>query len=110
MVFTAFIRCGVGAETRPVGVAAEARPTAPLQKCGLSIWRGMKHPKEVDRMIERFLRAKAVGYDGVALACDLNSMNWEPMTLLRQAFSLSFMKSCLVAKGGSMEISLTCRG
>jgi hypothetical protein len=39
-----------------------------MQKRWLFVWRDMSDPKEVDRMIARFPRAKAAGYNGVAFS------------------------------------------
>jgi hypothetical protein len=39
-----------------------------MQKRWLFIWRNMNEPKEVERMIERFPRAAADGYNGVAFS------------------------------------------
>jgi len=52
-------------------VAATPKPTAKaasLQKRWLFVWRDMSDPKEVDRMIARFPRAHAAGYNGVAFS------------------------------------------
>src|SRR4051812_27398457 len=60
-----------------LGRAAPAAPKAPavsrpgLQKRWLFIWRDMSDPKEVDRMIARFPRAKADGYNGVAFSYNI---------------------------------------
>ena len=58
-------RCRPGGPTGAQGVAASA---ARLQKRWLFIWRDMSDPKEVDRMIARFPRAQADGYNGVAFS------------------------------------------
>jgi hypothetical protein len=47
-----------------------ADPNA-LQKRWLFIWRNMSDPKEVDRMISRFPRAAAAGYNGVVFSHDI---------------------------------------
>ncbi len=47
---------------------AKPKADAPLQKRWLFVWRDMTDPKEVDRMIARFPRAKASGYNGVAFS------------------------------------------
>lgn len=56
-------------------VGAAPTPTTParsgLQKRWLFIWRDMTDPKEVDRMIARFPRAKADGYNGVAFSYNI---------------------------------------
>src|SRR5918912_132268 len=57
---------------RPVKPAAKA-PSAPSRtaKRWLFIWRDMSDPKEVDRMIARFPRAQADGYNGVAFSYNI---------------------------------------
>ena len=55
------------AEALPAAPAADAK----LQKRWLFIWRDMNDPKEVDRMIARFPRAKADGYNGVAFSYNI---------------------------------------
>src|SRR5690348_3099432 len=52
-----------GTKTR----TAVKRPSA-MQKRWLFVWRDMSDPKEVDRMIARFPRAQADGYNGVAFS------------------------------------------
>src|SRR6516165_2581866 len=47
--------------------------TVTLQKRWLFVWRDMSDPKEVDRMIARFPRAQADGYNGVAFAANIPS-------------------------------------
>jgi len=52
-----------------VGAAPEPTATRPaMQKRWLFVWRNMSDPKEVDRMIARFPRAQAAGYNGVAFS------------------------------------------
>src|SRR5712675_3006980 len=45
----------------------------PLQHRWLFVWRNMTNPKEVDRMIARFPRAAAAGYNGIAFSYDIPS-------------------------------------
>src|SRR5258706_7071710 len=47
-----------------------ASPTS-MQKRWLFVWRNMDDPKEVDRMIARFPRAAAAGYNGVAFSFNI---------------------------------------
>jgi len=55
-----------------LSLRSSARAAAPspggLQKRWLFVWRYMSDPKEVDRMIARFPRAQADGYNGVAFS------------------------------------------
>lgn len=46
----------------------QAAPSERMQKRWLFVWRNMSDPREVDRMIERFPRAKAAGYNGVVFS------------------------------------------
>jgi len=56
-----------GAKPAPPGVAAGTK----MQKRWLFVWRDMSDPKEVDRMIARFPRAQADGYNGIAFAANI---------------------------------------
>ena len=47
------------------------QPKSALQKRWLFIWRDMSDVKEVDRMIARFPRAQAAGYNGVAFSSNV---------------------------------------
>jgi len=99
-MFTTLTPCGVGAETRAGGLVADSRATGPMQKRWLFIWRDMKDPKEVDRMIERFPRAKAAGYNGVAFACDLVESR---AAALRQAAQRNGLDLIAIVMGGSHD-------
>jgi hypothetical protein len=59
--------CGPSQSSRAETAGSRAR----LQKRWLFIWRDMADPKEVDRMIARFPRAQADGYNGVVFAYDV---------------------------------------
>src|SRR6267378_3007155 len=48
--------------------AAEVSPKAKMQKRWLFVWREMSKPEEVERMISRFTRAAAAGYNGVVFS------------------------------------------
>ncbi|MGO9200986.1 MAG: carbohydrate binding domain-containing protein [Limisphaerales bacterium] len=48
--------------------AAADGPAAAMQKRWLFVWRDMSNPNEVERMIARFPRAKADGYNGVVFS------------------------------------------
>lgn len=62
----ASISWGTGAATSPE--VARVPEKLPLQKRWLFVWRNMSDPKEVERMIQRFPRAAADGYNGVAFS------------------------------------------
>jgi hypothetical protein len=55
----------------PFAKAASVSNTSPLQKRWLFVWRDMNDPKEVDRMISRFPRAAAAGYNGVVFSYNI---------------------------------------
>jgi hypothetical protein len=57
--------------TTNINAQPAARAGTGLQKRWLFIWRDMSDPKEVDRMIARFPRAKADGYNGVAFSYNI---------------------------------------
>src|SRR4051812_15664899 len=58
---------------RPILRSTPATTPGTLQKRWLFVWRDMSDPKEVDRMIARFPRAQADGYNGVAFAANIPS-------------------------------------
>ena len=100
MVFSALNSMSAGAETRSDGATVDARLSSPMQKRWLFIWRDMKDPKEVDRMIGRFARAKAAGYNGVACSCDLAESKAAD---LRQAAKRNGLDLIAIVMGGSHD-------
>src|SRR5689334_24592467 len=58
------------AEQNPA-LRSAPRERSGMQKRWLFVWRDMSDPKEVDRMIARFPRAKADGYNGVAFSYNI---------------------------------------
>jgi hypothetical protein len=52
----------------PDASAAENAPVSRFQKRWLFEWRDMSNPEEVERMVARFPRASAAGYNGVAFS------------------------------------------
>jgi len=48
-----------------------SRSPSGLEKRWLFVWRDMSDPREVDRMIARFPRARAAGYNGVAFSYNI---------------------------------------
>ena len=71
VLFLAVLPLLIGSRTggeRP----ANGQPTANrMQKRWFFVWREMSDPKEVDRMIARFPRAHAEGYNGVAFSANV---------------------------------------
>ncbi len=100
VIWMALMPCGVDAASPPVGPVTQASASGPLQKHWLFIWRDMKDPKEVDRVIERFARAKAAGYNGVAFSCDLAESK---AAELRQAAKLNGLELIAIVMGGSHD-------
>ena len=66
LVFLAASTLCLGASQ--AGPKPPAPASAGMQKRWLFVWRDMSDPKEVDRMIARFPRAKQDGYNGVAFS------------------------------------------
>src|SRR5437762_699471 len=62
---------GVLATAQPLRAVRRAGSGSRMQKRWLFVWRDMSDPKEVDRMIARFARAKADGYNGVAFSYNI---------------------------------------
>src|SRR6478672_3068709 len=73
-----------------------ARPR--LQKRWLFIWRDMSDPKEVDRMIARFPRAEADGYNGVAFSYNVAKAK---TAALRQAAQQHHLDLIAIVMGGA---------
>ena len=71
-----------------------------LQKRWLFVWRDMSNPEEVERMIARFPRAAAAGYNGVAF-----SYNIAPGTAakLRQAAKQNGLDLIAIVMGGAHD-------
>ena len=85
---------------RPVSRLAPATAGAAMQKRWLFVWRDMSDPKEVDRMIARFPRAQADGYNGVAFAANIPSAK---AAELRQAAKKHGLDLVAIVMGGSRD-------
>jgi Carbohydrate binding domain len=85
---------------RPVSRLAPATAGAAMQKRWLFVWRDMSDPKEVDRMIARFPRAQADGYNGVAFAANIPSAK---AAELREAAKKHGLDLVAVVMGGSRD-------
>jgi hypothetical protein len=75
-----------------------ARPG--LQKRWLFIWRDLTDPKEVERMIARFPRAQADGYNGVAFSYNVAK---EKAARLRQAAKQYHLDLIAIVMGGAHD-------
>jgi hypothetical protein len=62
----------VWSESKPISRSATAA-AAISQKRWLFVWRDMNDPQEVDRVIARFPRARAAGYNGVVFSANIPS-------------------------------------
>lgn len=81
--------------------AAEAELSGQvMQKRWLFVWRNMNDPKEVDRMIERFPRAKASGYNGVAFSANIPESK---AAELKQAAKQNGFDLIAIVMGGSHD-------
>lgn len=78
---------------------AAAAPSR-TQKRWLFIWRDMNDPKEVDRMIARFPRAQADGFNGVAFSCNVPAAKAPE---LRQAAKKYGLDLIAIVMGGSHD-------
>src|SRR3989442_3726421 len=67
------LSAAASAGRKPAPCSATAQPQSGLQKRWLFVWRDMSDPKEVDRMIARFPRTQADGYNGVAFSYNVPS-------------------------------------
>ena len=65
--------------------------TGRMQKRWLFIWRDMSDPKEVDRMIARFPRAQADGYNGVAFAANVPEAKAAELRQAAQKYGLDIV-------------------
>ncbi len=77
-----------------------ALPRAAMRKRWLFIWRNMSDRKEVDRMIARFPRAHADGYNGVVFSHDIAP---EKAPELRQAARKYGLDLIVVVMGGGHD-------
>lgn len=84
---------------RPAPATAAEAP-AGLQKRWLFVWRDMSNPREVDRMIARFPRAKAAGYNGVAFSYNVPR---EKAAELRDAAKQHGLDLIAIVMGGSRD-------
>ena len=99
LLFLAFgLPCGFGAE--PVAAGAAAPSSQTMQKRWLFVWRSMNDPKEIDRMVERFPRAKASGYNGVVFPSNIPEAK---AAELKQAAQRNGLDLVAIVMGGSRD-------
>jgi hypothetical protein len=85
---------------RPIVGQTGAQPQSGLQKRWLFVWRDMSDPKEVDRLVARFPRAKADGYNGVVLSYNIPQ---EKAAELKQAAEANGLDLVAIVMGGSRD-------
>jgi hypothetical protein len=73
---------------------------ARMEKRWLFVWRDMSNPQEVDRLIERFPRAQAAGYNGVVCSPDIPP---EKAPALRAAAEQHGLDLVAIAMGGARD-------
>jgi hypothetical protein len=96
----AFLLSALGLAPEVTGGPAHAQPQPSLQKRWLFVWRDMSDPKEVDRVIARFPRAKADGYNGVVFSYNIPP---EKAAALREAAKQHGLDLVAIVMGGSRD-------
>jgi hypothetical protein len=81
-------------------VQPSGKPESRTQKRWLFVWRDMTAPNEVDRMIARFPRAKADGYNGVAFSYNIPASK---AAELRQAAKQNGLDLIAIVMNGSHD-------
>src|SRR5438552_807267 len=89
-----------GAAPEPTTRPAAGRSHSGLRKRWLFVWRDMSDPKEVDRMIARFPRARVDGYNGVAFSYNIPASK---AVELRQAARQNGLDIIAIVMGGSHD-------
>lgn len=86
---------------RAAAAAAAPRDNSTrLRKRWLFVWRDMSDPKEVDRMIARFPRARAAGYNGVAFSHNIPA---EKAAVLKQEAKKNGLDLVVIVMGGTRD-------
>jgi hypothetical protein len=80
--------------------AARPAPRPAMSHRWLFVWRDMSDPKEVDRMIARFPRAHADGYNGVAFSYDVPKAK---AAALKQAAKKYGLDLIAIVMGGARD-------
>jgi hypothetical protein len=101
----AAIVCGLAWLSLPGRVQAAAdAPGAAMQKRWLFVWRDMSNPNEVQRMIARFPRARADGYNGVAFSYNVAP---EKAAELKEAARQNGLDLVAIVMGGAHDPNYT---
>ena len=99
VAFSAFCACFIGARSAFCQTsAASVRPG--MAKRWLFVWRDMSDAKEVDRMIARFPRARADGYNAVAFSANVAP---EKAAELKEAARENGLELVVMVMGGSRD-------
>jgi hypothetical protein len=85
---------------RPISRLTPATGGPAMLKRWLFVWRDMSDPKEVDRMIARFPRAQADGYNGIAFPANISSAK---AAELKEAARLHGLDLVAIVMGGSRD-------
>jgi hypothetical protein len=105
---SALLFLGAWAASKPIAGPTAARSTvrsqSGLQKRWLFVWRDMSDPKEVDRMIARFPRAQADGYNGVAFSYNIPAAK---AAALKQAAKKHGLDLIAIVMGGAHDRNYT---
>jgi hypothetical protein len=96
----ALLICGAAHLSKTAPAASAARAPSRLQKRWLFVWRDMNDPKEVDRMIARFPRARADGYNGVVFSYNIPA---EKAAELKRAAQKNGLDLIVVVMGGAHD-------
>lgn len=78
--------------------AAGDASAAGMQKRWLFVWRDLSNPREVERMLARFPRAKADGYNGVAFSYNVAA---EKAAALKEAAQQNGLDLVAIVMGGA---------
>ena len=78
----------------------QAAPKAVLQKRWFFVWRNMSDPKEVDRMIARFPRAQADGYNGVVFSANIPAAKAPELAGMAKKYGLDLVP---IVMGGNPD-------
>src|SRR5947209_3048996 len=99
-VLLAALLFGAAAAAPPAPQPKVSPPSSGMQKRWLFVWRNMNDPREVDRMIARFPRAQADGYNGVAFSYNVPAAK---AAELRQAARKYGLDLVAIVMGGAHD-------
>ena len=101
----AAVVCGLGGPSwQGTARAAGEGPAAGMQKRWLFVWRDLSNPREVERMVARFPRAKSDGYNGVEFSYNVAA---EKAAALKQAAQQNGLDLVAIVMGGAHDRNYT---